>query len=611
MTTGTRCFPLSRWMLVIVVVLCELAPGASAQTTDEHKRILVLYSNRRDAEFSVIGENELPKILDVGLARNLDYYSEFIDVARFPESSYRVAVGEFVKLKYQGIAFDLVIALGDVAMEFVDSNRDALFAKTPVVYLANNRDARIGGGAIGFVAERRFSDTIHLIEQLQPDVNRIFVVTGKAQADQQFERLARAQFKAFEPRFTFTYLAGLPTADLERQLAALPQRSAVYYVLMTEDGAGNKYHPLEFIDRITMTANRPTYSWVDSTMGRGVVGGALYVQKAAIEHIGELALDVLHGEPTNGSAASHPNLSVVQVDWRQLRRWGISEARVPSGALVMFREPSVWDRYRIYILGAAAILLIQSALIAGLLVQRVRRRSAEGELRTSQDALRTSYERIRDLGGRLLDAQESERARIARELHDDISQQVSLLVIDLGMLRGDVQAKARKLTDEALSRAEEIVRSVHNLSHRLHPPKLRLIGLVAALRDLQHEMSQLGVPITLTHESVPLPLPPDLTLCLFRVVQEALQNAHKYSHARAVSVDLRGGPDGLALTIADNGVGFDVDAAWGKGLGLISMGERLEAVGGTFTISSKPGDGTKVNVFVPLSAIQGTGTVAV
>ena len=90
-----------------------------------------------------------------------------------------------------------------------------------------------------------------------------------------------------------------------------------------------------------------------------------------------------------------------------------------------------------------------------------------------------------------------------------------------------------------MSRAEGIVKSVHDLSHRLHPPKLRLIGLVAALRDLQHEMSQLGVPVTFTHENVPMPLPLELTLCLFRVVQEALQNAHKYSHARHVSVHLR------------------------------------------------------------------------
>jgi signal transduction histidine kinase len=608
-TTGGY-FPFSRWMLVILVALCELAPAASAWA-DEHKRVLVLYSTRRDAEFSVVGEDELPKILDIGLARNLDYYSEFIDITRFPDESYRVAFGDFIRLKYQDVTFDLVVAMGDVAAEFVDTNRGKLFQEIPAVFLANNHETRIAGNSSGFILERNFDGTLRLVEQLQPDVKNVFVVTGGAPADQQFERLARAQFKQFESRFTFTYLTGLRASDLEGRLAALPERSVVYYVLMTEDGAGDKFHPLEFIDRVTTAANRPTYSWVDSTMGRGIVGGSLYVQKAAIERIGQLALRVLRGERADSIATSVLNLSVVHIDWRQVKRWGISEARIPGGALVMFREPSIWDRYKIYILGAAAILLIQSALITGLLIHRLRRHRAERELRSSREALRTSYERIRDLGGRLLDAQESERSRIARELHDDISQQVSLLVIDLGMLRGNVQQQTRKLTDEALSRAEEIVRSVHNLSHRLHPPKLRLIGLVAALRDLQHEMSQLGLPITFTHESVPLPLPLELTLCLFRVVQEALQNAYKYSHARAVSVDLRGGPDGLTLTIADNGVGFDVDAAWGKGLGLISMGERLEAVGGTFTISSKPGDGTKVNVFIPLSIIQGTDTVAV
>jgi len=94
-------------------------------------------------------------------------------------------------------------------------------------------------------------------------------------------------------------------------------------------------------------------------------------------------------------------------------------------------------------------------------------------------------------------------------------------------------------------------------------------------------------------------------------VQEALQNAHKYSHARHVSVQLRGETEGLTLTVSDDGVGFDVDEAWGKGLGLISMGERLEAVGGTFKISSEPDQGTKVNVFVPLSGLRAAGTVSV
>ena len=152
---------------------------------------------------------------------------------------------------------------------------------------------------------------------------------------------------------------------------------------------------------------------------------------------------MLRGEPADSIPTSSPSLNVSQVDWRQLRRWGISEARVPAGTLVRFREPSAWDRYRIYILGAVAVLLAQTALIAGLLVQRARRRQAEEQVRGSQAELRTSYERIRDLGARLLNAQETERSRIARELHDDISQQLALLEIDLELLSGAVQADAQ------------------------------------------------------------------------------------------------------------------------------------------------------------------------
>jgi signal transduction histidine kinase len=609
-TIRSRYRSFSQVMLVLVVVLCELGPASVAWAADEHKRVLVLYSTRRDAEFSIVGEDVLPKILDVGLGRDLDYYSEFIDVTRFPDPSYRVAFGDFIRVKYQGVAFDLVIAMGDVAAAFVDADRVRLF-QAPVVFLANNRDTRIAGNSSGFILERNLTGTLRVIEQLQPDVRNVFVVTGAAPADRAFEQLAREQFKPFETRFAFTYLAALRASALEERLATLPEHSAVYYVLVTEDGAGDKFHPLEFVDRVTAAANRPIYSWVDSGMDHGILGGDLYVQKAAIESVGRLALRVLRGERADSIPTSAINFNVVQVDWRQLQRWGIDEARVPAGALVMFREPSLWDRYNIYILGAVGILLTQSGLIAALLVHRVRRHRAERALRKSQEALQASYERLRDLGGRLLHAQESERARIARELHDDISQQISLLVIDLGLLRGDAEPQTRRLTNEALSRAEGIVRSLHDLSHRLHPPKLRLIGLVAALRDLQREMSQLGVPVTFTHENVPMPLPLELTLCLFRVVQEALQNAHKYSRARHVSVHLRGESEGLTLTVSDDGVGFDVDEAWGKGLGLISMGERLEAVGGTFKISSKPDRGTKVNVFVPLSAVQAPETVSV
>ena len=238
-------------------------------------------------------------------------------------------------------------------------------------------------------------------------------------------------------------------------------------------------------------------------MGRGIVGGSLKDQTAQLEAVGRLTLRVLSGESADSIPVSSPNLNVREVDWRQLRRWGISESRVPRDTRVLFEELSVWDRYKVYILGAATVLLAQTLLIAGLLVQRRRRRQAEDQVRGGEEALRMSYERIRDLGSRLLHAQDAERSRVARELHDDISQQIALLSIDLELLSGAVSADTEGLAGEALDRVHGIARSVHDLSHRLHPAKLRLIGLVAAIQALQRELAQSGPTITFTHEHVP------------------------------------------------------------------------------------------------------------
>ncbi len=182
-------------------------------------------------------------------------------------------------------------------------------------------------------------------------------------------------------------------------------------------------------------------------------------------------------------------------------------------------------------LGGAAVLVAQWLLIAGLLAQRRMRRAAEDRLRSGEEALRSSSRRIDDLGARLLHAQDTERSRIARELHDDISQQVGLLSMNLELLYEAVPPGTEPLAGEALNQAREIARKIHDLSHRLHPTRLRLTGLVAALQTLQRELSRPGTTITFTHDRVPANLPVELNLSLFRVVQEALQNALKHSKA--------------------------------------------------------------------------------
>ena len=281
-------------MLAILVAVSELAQTGSAwAAVDEHKRVLVLYSTRRDAEFSAIGEDELPKILDIGLGRDLDYYSEFIDVTRFPDPSYKTAFHDFLSRKYAGVTFDLIVAMQGAAIEFVSEQRDALFRDMPVVFLANDATTRRVANSTGVLHERNFSATVALIRQLQPEVEQIFVVTGTAASDRSYENAVRRQLQGLNEGPDVTYLSGLSSPDLQDRLSKLPARSAVYYVLVNEDGAGNKFHPLEYVDRVSAAANAPTYCWVDSAMDHGIVGGSLYSQRTAIQRVGEIAVRVL------------------------------------------------------------------------------------------------------------------------------------------------------------------------------------------------------------------------------------------------------------------------------------------------------------------------------
>jgi signal transduction histidine kinase len=156
-----------------------------------------------------------------------------------------------------------------------------------------------------------------------------------------------------------------------------------------------------------------------------------------------------------------------------------------------------------------------------------------------------------------------------------------------------------------------VARSVHDISHRLHPAKLRLIGLVPAINGLFRELSSLdpSIAMTFTHEHLP-DISPDLALCMFRIAQEALQNAIKHSHAETIALHLSARPGALAMRIVDDGIGFDVHAVDVQGIGLISIRERLEAFCGALTIESGPRTGTRLEVVVPLDAAHFTTHVA-
>jgi signal transduction histidine kinase len=581
------------------LALCGGADAAAGGTGQKH--ILVLHASRRDAQISILADRELPKLIEAGLSRPLDYYSEYIDLARFSEPGYEDVLRDFLHRKYEKQPMDVVVAMQENAIAFLNRYRRELFGEAPVVFLANEK-APLIPNATGVVAKRRFDGTILLARALQPDLREVVVVSGAERSDRSFAAEAREQFQRLGSGLSFTFLTGLVVDDLETRLRRLPPHSAVYYLLVSEDGAGENYHPLEYLDRVASIAAAPTYSWVESAIGHGIVGGSLLSQEVELQAMAGIVRRVLAGENPAAIPVASPDLNIPQVDARQLRRWRVSESLVPPEAVVKFAEPGVWDRNKGYIIGALMLLIAETLLIAGLLIQRRMRRRAEELVRDREGALRRSYERIHDLGGRLLQAQEAERARIARELHDDVNQQVALLAIDLELLKqgGERKQDAGKMVEEACDRAHAIAKSVHDMSHRLHPARLRMLGVVPALAGLQRELSRPDFAIAFSHENVPSSLSQEISLCLFRVVQEALHNAMKHSGASHVSVHLHGDIDALDLTIVDDGVGFDVQKEWGRGVGLVSMGERVETVDGTFDVQSRPGKGTRLAIRVPL-----------
>ncbi len=232
------------------------------------------------------------------------------------------------------------------------------------------------------------------------------------------------------------------------------------------------------------------------------------------------------------------------------------------------------------------------------------RKRAEAALRRKQAELERSQAELQALAGRLLTAQDDERRRISRELHDDLNQRLAMLTLDVESLQAQVP-RSRRVTADRLGvirdRLVELSDDVHGLAYGLHPSVLDHLGLKAALRshvaDLRrHESIRIDLHVGDDIE----PLPVDVAACLYRVAQAALRNVVKHAHAGGVVVEVESVDGGVRLSVADDGVGFAAPMRSSEGLGIVGMQERVRLVGGRFVLTSHVGEGSRVMVWLPL-----------
>jgi signal transduction histidine kinase len=493
--------------------------------------------------------------------------------------------------RYQGIKMAVLVALGDRAIGAALRWRDSLWPGVPVVCLQSADEEMPPLDTPQATVIRIHVDhaaTLRAALALLPDTRNVAVVGG-AEARGRLASMLAMTVRTTNRRLALIELVGLPMPELKRRVAGLPPQTLILSAGITVDGRGRRWLSADAHDYFTPSASAPIFTVHGGLLGHGVVGGVVLDYEALGREAAERTLRLLAGEPALSMPVSDTRSLRPQFDHRELERWGIADDALPAGSQIVFRPLSFWEEHKGKVVAAGVALLLQSLAITSLLIERRRRRSAEG--------------RLRQLSGRLIAAQEDERSRIARDLHDDASQRLALLAIELD------QRQAQSLADGVRALSADL----HRIAHQLHPAILDQLGLLPAARRFAGELAaRHGLTIDVVSERWPEALPRDAALVLYRVVQEALQNAVKHSGAARVEIAFRGGDDELTVRVADQGRGFAPEQLEGThGLGLAGMRERLRLVGGGLRLESVPGRGTILEAWLPaLVAALGVPRVA-
>ncbi|HEY7321844.1 MAG TPA: sigma 54-interacting transcriptional regulator [Candidatus Binatia bacterium] len=384
------------WVWVIVLTLSGWLCCVNAQAADveEPYRIMILRNTSQYLPASILQDHGMREAFAAKGPGRVEFFVETMDTMWFDRSEIEPEFLSLFRKKYEGRKIDLLMAAGADALDFAQRYHEVLLPGVPIMFYNVAEDVlrrrQLQPDITGVVLRFNLPGTIDLALHLQPNARRIVVVSGTSAYDRNWLRRAREALRAYEGRFEVSYWSGQPLQQLLENLRKLPADAIVLYLAFSADGTGGTYAPADMARPIAAASAAPVYGVLETYLGQGIVGGAFPSFQAHGRSAGELVLRMLSGEKSENIGVLPSPQPIATVDWRELRRWGLNESRLPPGSEIRFRSLSMWEQYRWYVVGALSIIAVQAVLIVGLFLQRARRRRAERELRESQEFMELS-----------------------------------------------------------------------------------------------------------------------------------------------------------------------------------------------------------------------------
>jgi signal transduction histidine kinase len=597
----------------LTVLLLLIAAGSKAEPVA--RQVLVLQSiDRGNLVLDYFTTN-----FRVDLDQQIERPVNFVQVTVGPSGLVAApedAIVDFIRSAYGELRKpDLIVVLGGPASVFARRHRAQLFPEVPLLFtLVDQR--YLGGAPLGenegaVVVLNDFPRTIDEIRQLLPRTKQVLMVTGSGPLGRFWRRELESQFRRFQQGPTFAWSDDLSLRDLLRRCASLPPDSAIFFLTFGTDLSGTSYADERVLGDLHAAANAPLFGVQSVYIGHGVVGGSMMSIDGVVRDSVEAAVRLLNGTSPKSITVTPRRPGTPTFDWRELQRWGIAETRLPAGSVVRYRRPSLWDEHKPTVIGSAIALVVQSALIGGLLYQRRARRQAESDSRRNL-ALAADASRRQTMSALT--------ASIAHELGQPLSSmihnaQALEAMIDANRAPSEtIKEILGDIRSQSVQAAQIIER--HRTMLRSHQLQKRPIDLHAVVRDslalVAHDLRTREIETVVDLSPNPCVIDGDPVLLeqvlvnLMMNAIDAMADTPKARRRLAVMTTVRGAD--VELLVRDSGPGlpphvdgtvfapFVTTKPHGLGIGLTIARTIVDAHGGTIDAGNNADGGATFTI---------------